>query len=53
MNKNGKLTFTALLHTTYAFLELIKYFIEELKMLYILLGKFQTDYLEEKFGQYR
>ena len=54
--KNGKLTketFTALHHTTYAFLELNKYCIEELKMQYILPGRFQTDYLEEKFDQYR
>ncbi len=39
-------------HTTYTFLKLTKYCIEELKMLYILPGKFQTDHLEEKFGQY-
>ena len=54
--KNGKLTketFTALHHTTYAFLELTKYCMEELKMLYILPGKFQTDHLEARFGQYR
>ena len=54
--KNGKLTketFTAWHHTTYSFLELTKYCIEELKMLYILPGKFQTDHLEERFGQYR
>ena len=40
-------------HTTYAFLELTKYCIEELKMLYLLPGKFQTDQLEAKFCQYR
>ena len=53
--RNGKLTkesFTALHHTTYAFLELTKYCIEELKMQYILLGKFQTDHLEARFSQY-
>ena len=52
--KNGKLTketFTVLHHTTYAFLELTKYGIE-LKMLYILPDKFQTDHLEEGFGPY-
>ena len=51
--RNGKLkkeTFTALYHTTYAFLELTKYCIEELKIQYILPGKFQTDHLEAKFG---
>lgn len=54
--RNGKLTketITALHHTTYAFLELTKYCIEELKMLYILPGKFQTDHLEARFGQYQ
>ncbi len=53
--KNGKLTketFIALHHTTYAFLELTKYCIEELKMPYILDGKFRTDQLEVGFGQY-
>ena len=54
--RNGKLTketFTALHHTTYAFLELTKYSLEELKMQYILLGEFQTDPLEARFGQYQ
>ena len=54
--RNSKLTmekFTALHHTTDAFLELIKYCIEELKMQFILPGKFQTDHLEERFGQYQ
>ena len=57
--RNGKLTkgktsffsFTALYHTTYAFLELTKYCIEELKIQYILPGKFQSDHLEARFGQ--
>ena len=35
-----KETFTALLYTTYAFLELTMYCIKELKMLYVLPGKF-------------
>ena len=54
--RNGKLTkktFIALHHTTYSFLELAKDCIEELKMQYILPGKFQTDHLEARFGQYR
>ena len=54
--KNGKLTketFTALHHTTNAFLELIKYCKEKLEMLYILPGKFQTDHLVARFGQYQ
>ena len=53
--RNGKLTketFTALHHTIYAFLELAKYCIKELKMQYILPDKFQTDYFEARFGQY-
>ena len=51
---NGKLTketFTALYHKTYAFLEPTKYDVEELKMPNTLPGKFQTDYLEARFGQ--
>ena len=54
--RNGKLIkeiFTALHHTTFAFLELTNYCIEEMKMLYILAGKFQTDHLETRFAQYR
>ena len=54
--KCGKLTketFTALHHTTHAMLELTNYCIEELKMKFILPGKFQTDHLEARFGQYR
>ena len=54
--KSGKLTketFTALHHTTYTILELTQYCTEELKLLYILPGKFQTDHLEARFGPYR
>ena len=54
--KSGKLTkeiFTALHHTTHAILELTQYCKEELKIVYILPGKFQTDHLEARFGQYR
>ena len=53
---NGKLTketFTALHRTTYVFLELTKYCIEELKMLYILPGNFQTNHHEVRFEQYQ
>ena len=45
----GKLTnetFTALKHATTAILQLTDYCIHELKMKYILTGKFQTDQLE-------
>ena len=54
--KSGKLTketFTALHHTTYAILEHTQYCTEELKMVCILPGKFQTDHLEARFGQYQ
>ena len=54
--RNGKLTketFTALHHTTNAFLELTKCCIEEFKMQYILPGEFQTDHLKARFGQYQ
>ena len=53
--RNGKLTketFTALHHTTYAFLKMTKYCLEEFKIQCILPGKFQTDHLEARFGQY-
>ena len=37
----------------YVFLEITKYCLEELKMQFILPGKFQTDHLEARFGQYQ
>ena len=52
----GKLTretFTALQHSTHALLELSSYCLHELGAKYVLLGKFQTDSLEARFGQYR
>ena len=52
----GKLTretYTALQHSTHALLELAEYCFNELGAEYILLGKFQTDSLEARFGQYR
>ena len=51
--KLTKETFTAIKHTTQAILRVSRYCIEELKMDYILPGKFQTDHLESRFGQYR
>ena len=44
--KNGKLT----KETFTTFLELTKYCIDKLKMLYILPGELQNDHLEERFG---
>ena len=52
----GKLTretFTALSHTTHALLEISDYCLNELGASYVLLGKFQTDALESRFGRYR
>lgn len=46
-------THTALCHTIHGMLEIVQYCIEELKMNYVLLGKFQTDPLEHRFGKYR
>ncbi|KAH8042027.1 hypothetical protein HPB51_019768 [Rhipicephalus microplus] len=46
-------TLGALIQTTRAFIEICAYCFEELKMSFVLLGKFQTDLLEERFGCYR
>ena len=51
--KLTKETFSALCHTTNALLEITSYCILELNAKYVLLGKFQTDCLEARFGQYR
>ncbi|CAN7945910.1 unnamed protein product, partial [Ixodes pacificus] len=45
-------THTALRLTLYALIKLSRYCLEELGFEYILLGKFQTDCLEERFGRY-
>lgn len=46
-------THTALHQSTYALLEICRYCFEELNLSYVLLGKFQTDCLEDRFGRYR
>lgn len=54
--RRGKLTNetqTALLHTVNAILEIIQTLLKDSFAKFDLLGKFQTDYLEERFGQYR
>ena len=54
--KRGKLskeTYFALHHTTKTFIEIIKYLLTDIGFKYILLGKFQTDNLERRFGFYR
>ena len=56
VHTSGKLTketFSALKHTTQALLEISHYCLQELGARYVLLGKFQTDSLEARFGQYR
>lgn len=52
-NKLTSQTHTALYHTIYGILEILKYCFNELKMNFVLLGKFQTDSLEDRFGKYR
>lgn len=54
--RNGKLTkYTqaALAHTIKSLIELIEVLKSSMNFHYILLGKFQTDDLEERFGLYR
>ncbi|GFW80623.1 transposable element P transposase [Trichonephila clavipes] len=46
-------TFFALRHTVNTIPELIKYLLTEQNFKYVLTGKFQTDSLEARFGQYR
>lgn len=54
--RNGKLTKDtqfSITHTTKTLILLTKYMLEDLHFEYVLLGKFQTDDLEARFGQYR
>jgi hypothetical protein len=54
--RHGKLTKQtqhALLHTTETLMLLCKFLFENYNFKYVLLGKFQTDPLEGRFGQYR
>lgn len=46
-------THSAFRHTSHALVEVTRYCIEELGFSYVLLGKFQTDCLEDRFGKYR
>ena len=46
-------TFKALSHTVDTLVLLVKELLQHHKFQYILLGKFQTDNLEARFGQYR
>lgn len=52
----GKLsrdTYFSLKHTTESIIALCDYLLNSLQFEYVLLGKFQTDDLEGRFGQYR
>lgn len=54
--RNGKLTTQtqlALTHTVKTMIEVIAYLKNSMNFHYVLLGKFQTDDLEARFGQYR
>lgn len=44
---------SALMQTSYRLIKITQYCIEELKFDYLLLGKIQTDPLENRFGSYR
>lgn len=48
-----KETHVALYQSTYAIIEIARYCRDEFAMNYLLTGKFQTDSLEARFGQYR
>ena len=55
-NPWGKLpkeTFSALMHTTHALLEISDYCFNERGAKFVLLARFQTDSLKSCFGQYR
>src|SRR6218665_1349082 len=55
-NRNGMLTretASALQHTLKSMVLLVRYLLESLDFKYVLMGKFQTDYLEYRFSQYR
>ena len=49
----SKETSFALRHTLKTYVALIEYLFERVHVKYVLLGKFQTDYLEYRFSQYR
>lgn len=48
-----KETYLALSHTVTTIVQLIQYLLIDCDMSYVLLGKFQTDNLESRFGNYR
>jgi len=46
-------TLFALKHTVATFVELVKLLFDDLRVSFVLTGKFQTDSLEFRFSQYR
>lgn len=52
-SKLSKETNFSLKHTTLALLKLTKYLLDKKVLQYVLLGKFQNDDIESRFGQYR
>ncbi|XP_049269019.1 uncharacterized protein LOC119382267 [Rhipicephalus sanguineus] len=48
-----KETHAGLHQTTQGLIEIVRYCLDELKLSYVLLGKIQTDCLEDRFGKYR
>jgi hypothetical protein len=55
-SRNGKLTLQtqlSLTHSLKSIIALCRYLIDDLQFQYILLFKFQTDALEDRFGKYR
>lgn len=53
MGKFSAQTHAALLHTTDTLYKLCHYLLNDLNFTYVLLGSFQTDDLEERFGKFR
>lgn len=49
----SKDTFEALRRSTLVLIEVVKIAFQEFSMKYVLLGKFQSDCIEKRFGQYR
>lgn len=56
INNNGILTkdtYSAVYHSTSVMIRIIKFSLTELKINYVLPGKFQSDHIENRFGLYR
>ena len=53
LTRETYLSYLSLSHTVSTMITLIKYLLQECELCYVLLGKFQTDQLESRFGHYR